>query len=145
MKKRFADEQAVRILRGAESKQESIRDVCKRHDITEQTFVRWRNKLLAGVPLSQPVARVHEACADDLAVCDDLMRAVADRCPALNRTTPDVLRETFLRREGRIARKGEAWTSHVQRKTVDVLGDPCPWPFSLVYHPWMPALIHVTW
>ena len=34
MKKRFADEQVVRILRGAESKQESIRDVCKRHDIT---------------------------------------------------------------------------------------------------------------
>lgn len=103
------------------------------------------NKLLAGMPLSQPVARVHEACADDLAVCDDLMRAVADRWPALNGTTPDVLRETFLRREGRLARKGEAWTLHVQRKTVDVLVDLCPWPFSLVYHPWMPAPIHVTW
>jgi len=44
MKKRFTDEQVVRILREAESKQESIRDVCKRHNISEQTFFRWRNK-----------------------------------------------------------------------------------------------------
>lgn len=35
----------MRILREAERKQESIRDVCKRHNITEQTFFRWRNKL----------------------------------------------------------------------------------------------------
>lgn len=44
MKKRFTDEQVVRILREAESKQESIREVRKRHNITEQTFFRWRNK-----------------------------------------------------------------------------------------------------
>jgi putative transposase len=44
MKKRFTDEQVVRILREAESKQESIREVCKRLSITEQTFFRWRNK-----------------------------------------------------------------------------------------------------
>ncbi len=30
MKKQFTDEQVVLILREAESKQESIRDVCKR-------------------------------------------------------------------------------------------------------------------
>lgn len=44
MKKRLTDEQVVRILREAESKQELIPDVCKRHNITEQTLVRWRNK-----------------------------------------------------------------------------------------------------
>lgn len=44
MKKRFTDEQVVRILREAQSKQESIREVCKRLNITEQTFFRWCNK-----------------------------------------------------------------------------------------------------
>jgi len=44
MKKRYSDEQVVRILREAEAKQESIRELCKRHNITEQTFFRWRNK-----------------------------------------------------------------------------------------------------
>ena len=44
MKKRFTDEQVVRILREAETKEIPIRDLCKRHNITEQTFFRWRNQ-----------------------------------------------------------------------------------------------------
>lgn len=44
MKKRYTDEQIIRILREAESKEIPIRDLCKRHNITEQTFFRWRNR-----------------------------------------------------------------------------------------------------
>lgn len=43
MKKRHTDEQIIRILREAESHQEPVKDLCKRHNITEQTFYR-RNK-----------------------------------------------------------------------------------------------------
>ena len=42
-KKRFSEEQIIRILKEEEGS-ESIRDVCRRHNITEQTFYRWRNK-----------------------------------------------------------------------------------------------------
>lgn len=44
MKKRHTDEQIIRIVREAESREESVQDLCKRHNITEQTFYRWRNK-----------------------------------------------------------------------------------------------------
>ncbi|KGP02499.1 hypothetical protein JT27_03925 [Alcaligenes faecalis] len=44
MKKRYADEQIIRILREAESREVPVKDLCKRHNITEQTFYRWRNK-----------------------------------------------------------------------------------------------------
>ena len=43
MKKRFSEEQIIAFLREAESSS-SIRDVCRKHNITEQTFFRWRNK-----------------------------------------------------------------------------------------------------
>lgn len=44
MKKRFSEEQIIGILREAERPDTSIRTVVRRHNITEQTFYRWRNK-----------------------------------------------------------------------------------------------------
>ena len=44
MKKRFTDEQIIAILREAEAGAMPVRALCKRHNISEQTFFRWRNK-----------------------------------------------------------------------------------------------------
>jgi putative transposase len=44
MRKRFSEEQIIGILAEAEHGSDSIRDVCRRHNLTEQTFFRWRNK-----------------------------------------------------------------------------------------------------
>ena len=46
MKKRFTEEQIICILREAEMGAQ-IREVARKHNITEQTFFRWRNKLAA--------------------------------------------------------------------------------------------------
>ena len=40
---RFSEEQIVGILKEAEGS-ESIRAVCARHNVTEETGFRWRNK-----------------------------------------------------------------------------------------------------
>lgn len=44
MKKRFSEEQIIGILREGEADGVVIREVCRRHNITEQTFFRWRLK-----------------------------------------------------------------------------------------------------
>ena len=43
-KKRHSEEQIVGILREAEVPDAEIRSVVRKHNITEQTFYRWRNK-----------------------------------------------------------------------------------------------------
>lgn len=43
-KKRHSEEQIIGILREAEVPGAEIRAVVRKHNITEQTFYRWRNK-----------------------------------------------------------------------------------------------------
>lgn len=43
MKKRFTEQQIVRILKEAEDGMAAI-DVCRKHNISEQTFYRWKSK-----------------------------------------------------------------------------------------------------
>ena len=57
MKKRFTEEQIIRILQEGEQA-ENIREVCRRHNLTEQTFYRWRNKY-GGMEVSE-VKRLRE-------------------------------------------------------------------------------------
>lgn len=51
MKKRFSEEQIIRILKEAETLG-SARDVVRKHNISEQTFYRWRKKY-GGMEISE--------------------------------------------------------------------------------------------
>jgi putative transposase len=51
MKKRFSEEQIMRILKEAEAIG-NVREVCRQHNIAEQTLFRWRRKF-GGMELSE--------------------------------------------------------------------------------------------
>ncbi len=43
-KKRFTEEQIVRVLRQAELAEQTVAQVCKMHGISEQAWYRWKKK-----------------------------------------------------------------------------------------------------
>ncbi|ARN55983.1 transposase [Sedimentisphaera salicampi] len=43
-KKRFSEEQIVRMLRQAETTNQTVAQVCKTHGICENTWYRWKKK-----------------------------------------------------------------------------------------------------
>jgi putative transposase len=57
VKKRFTEEQIVQILQEAESGM-SAKDVCRKHNVSEQSFYRWKAKY-AGMGVSE-VKRLRE-------------------------------------------------------------------------------------
>ena len=67
MKKRFTEEQIVRILQEAQAGM-SAQDVCRKHNITEQSFYRWPAKYGTRTSVSQASegtkAREHRAEED---------------------------------------------------------------------------------
>jgi hypothetical protein len=106
------------------------------------------NKVLAGLDLTTPILDRHPASAEELAIAGELLQAVLHHWPPLVNTSFAGLRETFLRREGRLelpTLDNNQWTLLVQRRTVDVLLDRMPWPITPLLHRWMAAPLHVTW
>jgi putative transposase len=59
-KARFSEEQIVAILQEAEAGGQ-IREICRRHGVTEQTFFRWRNKYGGvGIPEARRLKALEE-------------------------------------------------------------------------------------
>lgn len=103
------------------------------------------NKIICGVPPDTPVEREIELTEQERAVCERLLKSIIANWTIIKNTSMAGLRETFLRREGKLVGAPEGWKLRVQRKTVDVLVDQIPWSISVVFHNWMPQSLHVNW
>jgi hypothetical protein len=102
-------------------------------------------KLLCGMEISSPVPRSIEATRLERSEVDALLSAVVAHWAALGGSSPGALRETFLKRPGRLQREGEDWRLVVEQRGVDVLLDRLPWAIGLVMTPFMARPLRVDW
>lgn len=102
-------------------------------------------KLLCGVPLDEPIPRDLPLAPRESDAVEGLLRGMIQNWKALGSTSVAGLRETFLQREGRLVREDEAWRLTVAPRAFDMLIDRLPWGFSIIRHPWMPAMLQVDW
>lgn len=106
------------------------------------------NKLLCGMSIEESVPRAKPLDAITPTL-DSLLTAVIAHWSALGSTTPDGLRQAFLRRIGRLIEhetlEGGHWRMKVQHGPYDVLLERMPWSFTTIKLPWMKGAIHVDW
>jgi hypothetical protein len=75
-----------------------------------------------------------------------LLSAVIHHWDALKNTGIDALRESFLKRNGKLTRWHDGgWLLQVESNSFDILLDQLPWGFSMIRLPWMAQMLHVEW
>ncbi|WP_143067959.1 contractile injection system tape measure protein [Duganella sp. CF517] len=103
------------------------------------------NKILCGVPAATAIAREVAITDQERDTVEMMLRAIIEHWKKIGNTTPDGLRQSFLRRTGRMHLKDDAWYLDVDPGTFDMLLDSLPWSFSIIKHPWMERAVHVNW
>ena len=103
------------------------------------------NKILCGL-LQDEVAKIQEPLSASIKEeCDNLLRAVIEHWAALKNTGIDALRETFLRRFGKLTKANNGWLLQVEQKAVDVLLSRLPWGIGTIRLPWMNNILYTEW
>jgi len=104
------------------------------------------NKILCGVSTGIPICREIAINTQEQETIEGLMRGMIQNWKTIGNTSISGLRETFLRRKGKLQLKEDGmWYLTVEPGVFDMLLDSLPWSFSVIKHSWMERAVHVTW
>jgi len=103
------------------------------------------NKLICGIESARPVARAINLTDSEKSIIDGLLTAAIENWKGVGNTSVDGLRESFLRRDGRLKRKDGQWQLLVESRSYDMLLDQLPWSYSTIKYAWMHNVLHVEW
>jgi hypothetical protein len=102
-------------------------------------------KYLCGIPADEPIQRFLMLPDPMKQECDQLLRAVIRNWNKLKETSPDGLREGFLRRKGKLTHDAFGSRLRLEHMAHDVLLSFLPWGISVVRLPWMAEILSVEW
>ncbi|MBL4605390.1 MAG: hypothetical protein JKY02_06970 [Flavobacteriaceae bacterium] len=102
-------------------------------------------KFLCGFPIQKSIRREVGISKELKQKSEDFLEAVITNWTALNNASPDLLRNEFLQRLGKISFKEVNPRIVVERKTHDILLDKIPWTLSICKLPWINKLIFTDW
>lgn len=102
-------------------------------------------KILCGLPLEFVAETEEPLRPEEHEESAALLSAVIRHWDALKNSSPDGLREAFLKRPGKLSFSSGEWWLQVESNSFDILLDRLPWGFSMIRLPWMPSMLHVEW
>lgn len=104
-------------------------------------------KILCGMPLDEPLDYAIKLTKKEMKEAENMMQAAVSWWGALGKTSPQGLREGFLKREGKLKSGQLGWELQVQPNTLDIMLQKLPfgWGFGLIKLPWMSKILSVDW
>jgi len=105
------------------------------------------NKLLCGLPMDETLARHLDISEAEKEEAHHLLQAVIKHWNILGNTSIEALRNTFLKRRGKLSYEYESktWLLQVEKKGYDICIEKLPWTIAVVKLPWMPDRLQVVW
>ncbi|WP_234671135.1 contractile injection system tape measure protein [Dyadobacter sp. CY261] len=104
-------------------------------------------KILCGVPPETVINLETPMPEEAVGLSVKMMEAAIDQWKVLKSTTPEGLRELFIRRDGKLSRddEGTGWRLQVDKKSQDALLERLPWGIAVIRLPWMDEMLLVEW
>jgi hypothetical protein len=102
-------------------------------------------KLLCGMAPEEPLEIDNALSEEDGQLINGLLASIIQQWSILKSTSVEGLRETFLKREGKLQIEEEEYVLDVESKTYDMLLDHIPWSISKIKFSWMKKMILVQW
>ena len=104
-------------------------------------------KIMCGLSIVEPIPMNIKLEEHEKKECEQLLQAAIRNWPALKKTTPNGLREGFLKREGLLypPENLSMWVLRVENRAQDILLNRLPWGFLTLKFPWMKRAIQTEW
>ncbi|MFY7672186.1 contractile injection system tape measure protein [Tenacibaculum sp. MEBiC06402] len=102
-------------------------------------------KFLCNIPIHQTIERDIKLSEETKENAENLLNSVVHNWEILKNSSPDLIRNEFIQRQGKLDLTKDNPQLTIERKTQDILLDKLPWSFGLCKLPWMKTLLFTDW
>lgn len=117
--------------------------VSGRSDIAEYELVL--PKILCGLEIEYPVDTNIRLTEEQKNETNEMLQSLIEYWLTLKNTSVEGLRESFLKRSGKLSFVNEEWLLLVDQRPYDMLLERIPWSISMIKLPWMENLMKTEW
>ena len=102
-------------------------------------------KILCGIDIESPVKTTIRIASAQMKEADEMLQSLIEYWSVLKNTSVDGLRESFLKRSGKLSLKNKQWLLQIEQRSYDMLLQQLPWSISMIKLPWMANLLVTEW
>jgi hypothetical protein len=114
-------------------------------DLNPPEYMLPFSKMLCGMSIADVFDLATPLTTAQAMACDELLEAVIDNAPILNKMSVNGFRGSFLLRQGSLSASEGSWLLRVDRETYDLVLERFPWSWQWFKLPWMEYPMRVEW